>query len=66
MIVGHKSIIKCEALSLEESFHGTFLGMISPKFANMPLVMKKFVRALNMFPSSLHIYKKFITWPYKI
>ncbi len=35
------------------------LGMISPKLAHMPLVMKKFVRALNMFPSSLfrHIYK---------
>jgi hypothetical protein len=33
--------------------------MISPKFANMPLVMKKFVRVLNIFPSSLfrHIYK---------
>jgi hypothetical protein len=26
--------------------------MISPKLTNMPLVMRKFVRALNMFPSS--------------
>jgi hypothetical protein len=35
------------------------LGMIFPKLVNMPLVMKKFVRALNMFPSSLpkYIYK---------
>jgi hypothetical protein len=33
--------------------------MLSPKFANMPLVMKKFVKASNMFPSNLpmQIYK---------
>jgi hypothetical protein len=33
--------------------------MLSPKLANMPLVMKKFVKASNMFPSNLpmQIYK---------
>jgi len=54
-----KSIIKCEALGLEEGFHRTCLGHDFPKLANMPLVMKKFGTTLNMFPSSLlrHIYK---------
>jgi hypothetical protein len=33
--------------------------MLSPKLANMPLVMRKFVKASNMFPSNLpmKIYK---------
>jgi len=43
-----KFVIKCEILGLEENV----LGMFSPKFVNMPLMMKFFVRALNMFSSS--------------
>jgi hypothetical protein len=33
--------------------------MLSPKLTNMPLVMRKFVKASNMFPSNLpmQIYK---------
>ncbi len=31
------------------------LGMFSPKLMNMPQVIKKFVRALNVFSLSKHI-----------
>jgi hypothetical protein len=48
-----KFVVKCEVLGLKVNFKEHILGMISPKLTNLPLVMKKFVRALNMFPSNL-------------
>jgi hypothetical protein len=53
MTTALKSIIKCKALGWRKAFTEHVLGMISPKLANMPFMMKKFVRALNMFPSNL-------------
>ncbi len=45
-----KSILKCEVLGLEESLQGTCFGHDSSKLATIPLLMKKFVRALCVFP----------------
>jgi hypothetical protein len=45
-----KSILKCEVIGLEENLQGTCFGHDSSKLATKPLVMKKFVRALYVFP----------------
>jgi hypothetical protein len=45
-----KSILKCEVVGLEESLQGTCFGHGSSKLATISLVMKKFVRALYVFP----------------
>jgi hypothetical protein len=44
-----KSIVKCEALGLKESYYEHVLGMFFPKLVNMPSMMRKFVNILNMF-----------------
>jgi hypothetical protein len=38
------SVVKCETFGLEGNFQGTCFGHVFSKRANMPLLMKKFVR----------------------
>ncbi len=45
-----KCVVKCEVYVWRKTFKQHPLGMFSPKLANMPLMMKKFVGHLNIFP----------------
>jgi hypothetical protein len=40
MIITLNFIVSCEAMGLEESFQGTFLGMHIPKIISMPRLME--------------------------
>jgi hypothetical protein len=53
MIVALKSIISCEFFWLEKNFQDVCFGHAFEKNDNMTLQKKKFLKNLNMFPSSL-------------
>lgn len=44
-----KLVVKCEILNLKENFQGRCFEHFFPKLLNMPPLMKKFVRAWDMF-----------------